>query len=208
MVLTSHSGNRLIATEFLTLPSREALPDYYEFTKLPIALDTIEDKLKRNLYPTMTTVESDFKRMIQNAKDYNDPKSEIYEDAERIRKLVFNFMKKENPEYTHNPDYTSFATPIPQANGVNGIHPPPAVQAHADRKMSEETRRSAAPSSKPSHPPSDRKASAAPSAVTVDEENGDVDGGGGGDALDFTGMTFQDAQQKIVSYLIHYTDEE
>jgi hypothetical protein len=56
--LTSHSG-RPIATHFLTLPNKvrsyitprvdptdkcvqAEVPDYYEYTKLPIALDTIE----------------------------------------------------------------------------------------------------------------------------------------------------------------------
>ena len=37
--------------------------------------------------------------MIQNAKDYNERKSEIVEDAERIRKAISNFMPRFNPRY-------------------------------------------------------------------------------------------------------------
>ncbi|KAI7610788.1 hypothetical protein KC343_g11806, partial [Hortaea werneckii] len=51
--------DRNIATAFLELPPRDEIPDYYNVIKLPIALSTIEDKLDRNAYPTMTTLESD-----------------------------------------------------------------------------------------------------------------------------------------------------
>jgi hypothetical protein len=198
-----------IATEFLELPPREDLPDYYEFTKLPIALDTIEDKLKRNAYPTMTTVESDFKRMINNAKSYNDPKSEIYEDAERIRKLVYNYMKQHNPQYAQDPNYTSFPTPIPQTNGHAARETVESGQREVLTRDGEKGR-SSAPAVKTSEPLSDRKESVAPSAATgdADGDDGDEDGYAGGDALDFSGMTFQEAQQKMVSFLLNYTDEE
>jgi len=159
----------------------------------------------------MTTLESDLRRMVQNAKEYNAPKSEIYEDAERIRKLVFNYMKQHNPEYATNPDYTSFPTPLPQTNGgpvPNGIHLDEEDELLSDPVPIEKPRASAAPTAKASEPPSDRR-SIAPSvsAMTGDE---DEDGGyaGGGDALDFEGVTYQEAQLKIISYLLHYTDEE
>ncbi|KAK4565269.1 hypothetical protein LTR86_003886 [Recurvomyces mirabilis] len=149
----------------------------------------------------MTTIESDLKRMIQNAKSYNDPKSEIYEDAERIRKLVYNYMKLNNPQYNSDPNYISFPTPIPDANGgaaLNGGH------SHAvddDETRPEQPRR---PVIKASEPPADRKESIAPSAATGDDEDAYT----GGDALDFTGLSFQEAQQKIVSFMLHYTDDE
>ncbi|KAK5116273.1 hypothetical protein LTR85_009245 [Meristemomyces frigidus] len=197
---------RNIATQFLTLPPRHELPDYYDFTKLPIAMDTIEKKLQRNAYPTMTTLESDFKRMVQNAKDYNAPKSDIYEDAERIRKLVYNYMKQWNTQYKEDPNYASFPTPIPQSNGASADH---ASSEDADmeddpepRQASERPKRATAPKS--SEAPSDRKVSVAPSATTGDGEDGEEAGGD----LDFTGLTFQEAQQKMVSHLLHYTDEE
>ncbi|KAK4550171.1 hypothetical protein LTR36_003138 [Oleoguttula mirabilis] len=199
---------RSIVTQFLTLPPRDELPDYYDFTKLPVAIDTIEKKLQRNAYPTMTTLESDFKRMVQNAKDYNAPKSDIYEDAERVRKLVYNWMKLKNPAYTEDPNYASFPTPIPQGNGApaeNGApedaeddtEPPQAMP-----QAIEPPKRATAPKS--SEAPSDRKVSVAPSATTGDGEDG-VEAGGD---LDFMGLSFQEAQQKMVSHLLHNTDDE
>ena len=61
----------------------------------------------------MTDLESDLKRMVQNAKDYNSSKSEVFEDAERIRKALSNFMPKHNPAY-QDPEYRAIPTPAPE----------------------------------------------------------------------------------------------
>jgi len=81
---------------------------------MPISLNMIEQRLEEAQYETMEKLESDLKRMIQNAKDYNASKSPIFEDAERIRKALSNFMPKHNPAYLQ-PDYRAYPTPIPQA---------------------------------------------------------------------------------------------
>nr|POE49522.1 isoform 6 of protein polybromo-1 [Quercus suber] len=179
------------------------LPDYYAFTKLPIAVDTIKQKVQNNAYPTLTTLESDLKRLVQNAKDYNAPKSDIYEDAERIRKLVYNFMKVHNPAYRQDPNYVSFPTAIPEVNGhahTNGTqddHQTDDVPEAAGTDSSELV----APL-KSSEPPSERKESVAPSATTGDDDGGD------GSETDFTGKTFQQAQQLLITELLKYTDAE
>ncbi|KAJ9625843.1 hypothetical protein H2203_004607 [Taxawa tesnikishii (nom. ined.)] len=113
-------SGRSISQLFLTLPDKRELPDYHQVIKLPIAIDTIENKLRRYEYPTLTTVESDVKRMIANAKLYNDEKSEVYGDAERMRKLLSNFMLKHNPAY-RDPEYVAFPTPIPDDGGADGL---------------------------------------------------------------------------------------
>ena len=191
----THSG-RPIASQFLTLPPRDELPDYYEFTKLPIAIDTIEDKIHDGGYNTVTEIESDFKRMVQNAKDYNSTGSEIYEDAERIRKLVYNFMKTHNPAYTEDPNYASFPTPIPKPGekNING-----ATDGHgANRRTSATPARNAkTKASSPSEPPD---------GVAVDAASGDNAEGESG--VNFTGMSFQDAQFAIIDTLLKTTDEE
>ena len=50
--------------------------------------------------------------MVQNAKEFNTTSSKIYEDAERIRKALSNFMPKHNPAYKDQ-DYRAAPTPIP-----------------------------------------------------------------------------------------------
>lgn len=200
------SSGRPIATQFLTLPDPDELPDYYEVTLMPLALDTIAAKLKRDEYPTITSVESDVRRMVINAKEYNDPKSEIHQDAERVRKNAFNFMKIHNPAYK-DPNYAAFPTPIPeellnrppkqsrQATGGSGSG------QQALRQTSEKPKQ-AIPVKEPEQ--SDRKSSIAPSATTANDDDQE----GTDAALDFTGKSFQEAQQAIISYLLGYTDEE
>jgi hypothetical protein len=60
----------------------------------------------------MEKLESDLKRLVQNAKEFNSTKSEVYEDAERIRKALSNFMPKHNPAYL-DPAYRAYPTPLP-----------------------------------------------------------------------------------------------
>lgn len=214
----------------MELPPKDELPDYYQVIGLPISIGIIEEKLRANAYPTVSALESDFKRMIQNAKDYNEPKSEIYEDAERIRKLIYNYMKLNNPAYQDS-SYSAVATPVPgrttKITLTNGGHhaqpahatqskltktptpaPPPAPAVVKDERASKDDssklRLSLGPravekaSEKHSEPPSDRKSSMAPSAVDKDED----------ESMDFTGKSFQEAQDMIVAEMIRYTDDE
>lgn len=109
---STDKNGRLIADAFLDLPERDLYPDYYETIPMPLSIEMIEDKLSRGQYTVMTDIESDLKRMVQNAKDYNSSKSEIFEDAERIRKALSNFMPKHNPAY-QDPEYRAVPTPIP-----------------------------------------------------------------------------------------------
>ena len=104
-----HSG-RLIAQSFLTLPSKQSLPTYYKKTRMPIALDTVENKLKRREFSDLASLEGYLKRMCQNGKEYYDKGTTEADDSERIRKCVSNFMVKNNPAYKIK-GYTAVATP-------------------------------------------------------------------------------------------------
>jgi hypothetical protein len=87
---STDKNGRQIATSFLRLPDRRRNPDYYKSIVMPIAINTIEEKLKRHKYPNLTALEGDLKRMVSNAKSYNERSSLIFADAERIRKLLSN----------------------------------------------------------------------------------------------------------------------
>lgn len=107
----SHSG-RLVAGQFEKLPPREDDPEYYEHTRLPISLEIIEDKLTAGEFTTLTELESYFKRMVINVKEYFARNSQMYEDAERVRKALSNYMVKTNPAY-QTKGYTAVPTPLP-----------------------------------------------------------------------------------------------
>lgn len=206
-LIQNHSG-RPIATQFISLPDRDDLPEYYDIIKLPLALDTIEEKVQNNDYPTVTTLESDLKRLIQNAKDFNDPKSEIFEDAERIRKLVFNFMKVNNPAYKENSKYSAFPTPLPEEQAApiqNGLAKA-SSESVRDRRGSSVKAKAPTPARAFEQPGT--RSSMAPSAATGEDEADEDGDEAGAENLDLTGKSFQEAQQAIISYLLRHSDDE
>ncbi|ESZ99018.1 hypothetical protein SBOR_0552 [Sclerotinia borealis F-4128] len=103
---------RPFATNFLTLPDRKEFAAYYAVTKMPVAFDTVQEKLDNRDFATLSELESFFKRLVKNAKDYNERESIIHRDAERIRKAVVKFMTDNNPEYKTNPGLKLEPTPI------------------------------------------------------------------------------------------------
>lgn len=50
--------------------------------------------------------------MVTNAKEYYPRNSQMYEDAERVRKALSNYMVKNNPAY-QTKGYTAVPTPLP-----------------------------------------------------------------------------------------------
>ncbi len=174
----------------MNLPSKRQFPDYYKVTKMPIALDTIETKLKDHEFPNLATLESYFKRMILNAKEYNQKGSLVYEDAERLRKALSNFMTKHNPAYKAIPGYTSVPTPLPgQLVGATS-------DKDADGEPDEEIEEQLAFNKRPTRPtisldPSTPRSSATP-ALPDSRYAG----------VGFAGLNFQQAQEKIVEDMI------
>ena len=85
---------------------------------MPISLAKIEQRLHNRDFQNLTELESYFKRMIANAKDYFPRTSASFDDAERIRKAVSNYMVKTNPAYQDR-SYSAFPTPF-STDGIDG----------------------------------------------------------------------------------------
>ena len=77
----------------------------------------IERKLKDSEFKSLSELEGYCKRMISNAKEFYPRSSEIFEDAERLRKAVSNYMTKKNPAY-HVRGYQAVPTPFPDEDGA------------------------------------------------------------------------------------------
>ena len=157
--------------------------------------------MTRRQYPTLTTLESDLKRLVSNAKSYNERNSEVFSDAEKIRKMVSNHMTKVNPAY-RDPDYQSFPTPIPSDIRENGV-----MKEDADADAEGETDHED-PAGKPRrlvtlHGPSAEKEQIRRRASSTPAVLGAADAG-----ESFKGNTFQQAQEKIVTELIELKNEE
>lgn len=142
--------------------------------------------------------------MVNNAKSYNDRKSAIYEDAERLRKTASNWMVKHNPAYRRD-GYQAVATPIPgeepvpYGKPIPRVHPatPKAAPSTPDAASTERPRRAAAVAATQAVTPAPSKlrnsTSVAPEEV---------------DSTDFNGKSFQQAQEQIITGLINYVEPD
>jgi protein polybromo-1 len=63
-------------------------PDYYEIIKKPIDLKEIARRVLNSLYENLAQMEADLLLMTDNAKRYNEPKSMIYKDANKLKVLI------------------------------------------------------------------------------------------------------------------------
>lgn len=141
--------------------------------------------------------------MIANAKQYNERNSQVFFDAEKIRKMVSVYMEDRNPAY-RIPGYQPVPTPIPenwrerQAQGAMSDHDEeePAVRnAPSEPISTRKSGRNAANS--PAVSKRDRKTSSTPAR----NEGTAIDGS-------FGGKNFQQAQEQIVTQMLELEDEE
>lgn len=159
---------------------------------MPIAFDTIEAKLNRREFPNLTTLESYFKRMISNAKEYNERGSEIAEDAERFRKALSNFMTRWNPAYKTQTGYTAFPTPIPDTLLAKNEDASSDVDADGEPDIEMESASAAMKKGRGRPKVSDARGSSGTPAMSEPRYSGTT----------FTGLTFQQAQEKLVEELM------
>ncbi|KAH8679818.1 Bromodomain-containing protein-like protein [Tricladium varicosporioides] len=187
---TEDKSGRRIATSFITLPNEDKYPDYYKAIIMPISLDTIKGQLEEGFFKNMTQLESHFKRMISNAKEYNQKGSEIYDDAERLRKALSNFMTKTNPAYKNIPGYVAAPTPLPSKK-INNDEDEDAEgepDSEAERRAIAKKARGRPSKNPKSHTP---VKSATPAVAE-----------GRHTRAKFDNLTFQEAQEKILEDLI------
>lgn len=79
---------RKVSGIFQLLPSRALYPDYYQYIKEPIDLKIIGTKIQSNAYQSTSDLEKDLSLMIRNAKYYNEPGSQVYKDANLLRRIL------------------------------------------------------------------------------------------------------------------------
>ena len=68
------------ATHFKVLPDPLLYTDYYAAISRPVALAEIGVALRSGRY-TLHDITRDLRRMVSNAKKYNRPDAQVYEDA-------------------------------------------------------------------------------------------------------------------------------
>ncbi|XP_025025065.1 protein polybromo-1 isoform X2 [Python bivittatus] len=93
VVATNPSGH-LISELFQKLPSKVQYPDYYAIIKEPIDLKTIAQRIQNGSYKSIHAMTKDIDLLVKNAKTYNEPGSQVFKDANAIKK-IFNMKKAE-----------------------------------------------------------------------------------------------------------------
>lgn len=75
---------RAIIEPFMKLPPKSTYPDYYMVIANPIAIETLERKLKRDDYQSLKEFRDDVHTLCQNARTYNEDGSILFQDANDI----------------------------------------------------------------------------------------------------------------------------
>uniref|UniRef100_A0A3Q2X8U1 Protein polybromo-1 n=1 Tax=Haplochromis burtoni TaxID=8153 RepID=A0A3Q2X8U1_HAPBU len=87
--IVSHAdpSGRLVSELFQKLPSKVHYPDYYAIIKEPIDLRTIAQRIQIGYYKNVNAMAKDVELMTKNAKTYNEPGSQVFKDANTIKKV-------------------------------------------------------------------------------------------------------------------------
>ena len=151
----------------------------------------------------MTSLEGDFRRMISNAKSYNEKQSRVYSDAEKVRKALSNFMIENNPAYKSG-DYQPFTTPVPEGWQDRLKELKTSDQdAGGDIVPEEESKPTSRRTRLVTHVGSSSAAAANNSRASSTPAIQDAEGA----YESFEGNNFQQAQEKIVTEMINFKDE-
>uniref|UniRef100_A0A8C1X8C5 Protein polybromo-1 n=1 Tax=Cyprinus carpio TaxID=7962 RepID=A0A8C1X8C5_CYPCA len=86
-VLTYTEHGRLISELFQRLPSKVQYPDYYAIIKEPIDLKAIAQRIQMGFYKSVNHMTKDIDLLVKNAKTYNEPGSQVFKDANTIKKI-------------------------------------------------------------------------------------------------------------------------
>ncbi|XP_066452448.1 protein polybromo-1-like isoform X6 [Eleutherodactylus coqui] len=94
ITVAADPNGRLISELFQKVPSKVHYPDYYAIIKDPIDLKTISQRIQAGFYKNLNSMAKDIDLLAKNAKTYNEPGSQVFKDANTIKKL-FALKKSE-----------------------------------------------------------------------------------------------------------------
>uniref|UniRef100_A0A4W5KPP7 Protein polybromo-1 n=1 Tax=Hucho hucho TaxID=62062 RepID=A0A4W5KPP7_9TELE len=87
VVSYTDTSGRVISELFQKLPSKMHYPDYYAVIKEPIDLRAIAQRIQIGYYKSVTAMAKDVELLAKNAKTYNEPGSQVFKDANTIKKV-------------------------------------------------------------------------------------------------------------------------
>ncbi|XP_064411400.1 probable global transcription activator SNF2L2 isoform X3 [Latimeria chalumnae] len=75
------SSGRQLSEDFIQLPSRKELPEYYELIRKPVDFKKIKERIRNHKYRSLGDLEKDVMLLCHNAQTFNLEGSQIYEDS-------------------------------------------------------------------------------------------------------------------------------
>uniref|UniRef100_A0A8C1FTY7 Polybromo 1, like n=1 Tax=Cyprinus carpio carpio TaxID=630221 RepID=A0A8C1FTY7_CYPCA len=72
---------------FVFMEDHQHYPDYYAVIKEPIDLRTVAQKIQAGHYKSISAMAKDVDLLTKNAKTYNEPGSQVFKDANAIKKV-------------------------------------------------------------------------------------------------------------------------
>ncbi|KAF3049241.1 hypothetical protein E8E11_008338 [Didymella keratinophila] len=111
-----NKANKLMVSAFERVPDKAVMPEYHAEIRQPMAMDILKRKLKRKKYNSVDHFMVDVELMFENAKQYNEEDSQIYQDAVHLQKESRKVAKaeKEKPDT----DFVMEEGRIPMPNGI------------------------------------------------------------------------------------------
>uniref|UniRef100_H3DAW9 Protein polybromo-1 n=1 Tax=Tetraodon nigroviridis TaxID=99883 RepID=H3DAW9_TETNG len=134
LVSYTEPTGRLVSELFQKLPSKMQYPDYYAIIKEPIDLKIIAQKIQSSWATTaaLALMAKDVELLVKNAKTYNEPGSQVFKDANTIKKIFA--LKKSEMEHGE-PTKSSVRISCPLIRTFSPTRPPDRNKrtAQADR---------------------------------------------------------------------------
>jgi len=78
----------------MDLPSRAEYPEYYEVVKNPLSFSVIRQRLDEGKFYSLEEFFNGIHLVFQNAKDFNEPDSDISEDAVTMEEIFANVKRR------------------------------------------------------------------------------------------------------------------
>jgi len=102
--------DRMLCEPFEKLPSRQALPEYYETIKCPVDCASIERMLRKSSggYPSVWYFLVAMELMFTNCKRFNDPEALLYKDSDVLRNVYIKAVAEKFPGQIVPPQITVY----------------------------------------------------------------------------------------------------
>ncbi|CAI2310230.1 unnamed protein product [Caenorhabditis sp. 36 PRJEB53466] len=107
------------AGAFMDLPSMKQYPEYYQIIQNPIDMKIIRQKIDTNQYPHVEAMLADCRLMFSNARDFNEPASNIHIDAIQLeRTLLRTYEGMRNQSVNHVAPSSMPSTPSSSSSNL------------------------------------------------------------------------------------------